>query len=885
MVSVSTMKNLKITKKLLFELLSKKGLNDEKHKNRLEYEWKEFKKYQIITHSDLMEQLKSGKKPNKKILIWYLLGFIDEDPIDEKPEPLIVPGKSPDLDIDFEDDRRQDVIAYIKRRFGENNVAQICNIVTYSIKSAFQDAARIYNVPAQEAISVSKAIDVDNWNETDEYQQYNHIFKFAENLLGQMRNFGKHAAGILITDKPVYTYVPCQYNKDDDIMLTEYSGESIQDLKLLKLDILGLSTLKIIKETIRLVKERHGIDIDINSINYDDPKVFELFGRGLTTGVFQFESASMKGYLQQLKPKNLEDLTAMNALFRPGSIPIINNYIRRRHGREKVEYEHPLMEKVLKSTYGLLIYQEEIIMLAHVASGMSLGRADMLRRYLEKWDSKFKDDVEGKKKWEKEFIDGCINRGLSKSDAEFIWNYLIRQSGYTFNKCVSGDCRIDPAGFYKNRPTIREMYKLKNDKQFAELTGLTGLHNEYNRNGYGQAYSLDEENHLITINTIVDINFAGIRPVFKIFLEDDYVIEVTSNHKFPLPSGEKKSINSGLKEGDYLFVNYKCGIGCKPVLRKIIKIEKAGKKDTYDIEMKAPHHNLSINNVITCNSHSLSYAIIAYQTAWLKTYYPVEFMCASFNSDKTPIDKLMAECKLLGIKVVYPDINKSKENFSIIDDKTIIYGLHSIKNCGVAPAKWIVEHAPYNNIDDFFNKLKADKNASRIINKRVLDSLILCGAFDSLWPNRRELYENYNDWRKKNNSVPFEQFVKKQPFDDYDKHEKLQMMRDLLDVDISGIMLEDCANKIKKLKNMLSKEYKIGIITDVTRKRDKNGNMMAFLTIRDENGSARYPLFSRQFADNARNIIKNKILVFKMGKLKDGSFCVDSISIPDLEHI
>jgi len=873
-------------RKKLYEHLKEKGIDDAKHRERLEMELKEFKKYETINHTKLIVEIDNGAEPSKRILIWYLLGYIHNDPIDKIPENIVVPGKAPDIDLDFEDAERGRVIDYIKRRFGYNNVAQVCNVVTYSIKSAFQDAARIYGIPAQKAISISKNINDDNWNQSDAYTRYPEIFKFAEHLLGQMRNYGRHAAAIIITDKPVQKYIPCQYNKDDDILLAEFTGAAIQDIKLLKLDILGLSTLKIMKDTIEHIKERHNKEISLGDIDFNDLSVFKLFSHGLTTSIFQFESPSMKGYLQKLKPKELEDIVVMNALFRPGAIPIINNYIKRKHGKEKIEYGHSVLEKVLKPTFGLLVFQEETIMIAHLASGISLGRADMLRRYMEKWNSKYKNDIKGKKKWESEFFQGCQKQGLNSKESKYIWDYLIKQTGYQFNRCVSGDCIIDADTSNKWRPTIGEMYRIKNDTKYAKETNHYPLMKRYcGKKGYGKSYSLCEDG-LLRLNNIVDIYYEGDREVFEILLEDGKKIEVTGNHNFPLPNGQKLNIDNGLKAGDHLYVNEgykKRPKGQKvnePTLRQIVSIKSVGIKDTYNIEMAAPNHTLSINGIITSNSHALSYAVIAYQTAWLKVHYPVEFMCASLNSDKTPIDKLTAECAQLGIKVLYPNINKSKIGFSIVDDRTIIYGLSSVKNCGEVPAQWITAHAPYESVTEFFTKLKDDKFGTKV-NKRVLDSLILSGAFSDLYKNTKTLFNNYNEWRKKWGKTDFETYIKGKEVEDYNDDEKSNFLQDLLSIDTSMALFEKKSKEINQLRQLLGKGYIIGIITDFVRKRDRNGNMMAFVSIRDGNGIRRYPLFARQFANNSKNLIKNKILAFKMSNMRDGDRLITSIMQPD----
>ena len=226
------------------------------------------------------------------------------------------------------------------------------------------------------------------------------MIKLAEKLEGSVRNAGIHAAGVIIAPDDITNYIPVATSKDSDLLVTQYDGKVIEDAGMLKMDFLGLKTLSIIKDALKIIKKNRGISIDLETIPLDDPETFDLYKRADTVGTFQFESNGMRKYLQDLKPTNIEDLIAMNALFRPGPMDFIPNFINRKHGREKVDYPHPLLEPVLKNTYGIMVYQEQIMQTAQIIAGFSLGKADILRRAMGK---KKMDVMRG---MQKEFVEG-----------------------------------------------------------------------------------------------------------------------------------------------------------------------------------------------------------------------------------------------------------------------------------------------------------------------------------------------------------------------------------------------------------------------------------------------------------------------------------------------
>jgi len=386
-------------------------------------------------------------------LVSYVLGITNIDPIefDLLFERFLNPERvsMPDIDIDFEDRHRQDVIDYVKRKYGERNVAQIITFGRLMSKAVVKDLGRVLGLSFAETDAITKLIppkmamdkkvhladvraavpELDLLLKTD--PRYEQMWRNAEILEGLNRAAGVHAAGVVITPGPLEEFVPLQRagGMDGDVT-TQWDGTWIDEVGLLKMDFLGLRALTIIKETQRRLAER-GIELDMEAIPRDDAKTFELFGRGQTLGVFQFESGGMCEYLRKLQPQRLDDLIAMNALYRPGPIDNIPQFIERRHGREEVRYLHPVMEKFLDLTYGVIVYQEQVMQIAQAVGGFSLGQADEMRRAM----GKKKLDVMAKMKVG--FIQGAAERQIPEKTASEIWDLLERFASYGFNKSHS----------------------------------------------------------------------------------------------------------------------------------------------------------------------------------------------------------------------------------------------------------------------------------------------------------------------------------------------------------------------------------------------------------------------------------------------------------------
>jgi DNA polymerase-3 subunit alpha len=383
----------------------------------------------------------------------YCLGITNLDPLkyDLLFERFLNPERvsMPDIDIDFDDRGRSKVIDYVVQKYGRENVCQIITFGTMGAKMAIRDVARVLGIPLSEADRIAKLIPegpkvtlAEAYEEVPELRalkqssdpQIRKLLHYAEVLEGSVRHTGVHAAGVIIAPGRLSDYVPIAIakGKDNDTVTTQYDGKWIEEFGLLKMDFLGLKTLTILNDALELIKENHGLEIDLDQIPLDDPKTFELFQRGETVAIFQFESEGMREWLRKLKPTSIDDLIAMNALYRPGPMDLIPNYIARKHGLEPVEYPHPLLEPVLKNTYGIPVYQEQVMEMARVIAGYTLGQADLLRRAMGK------KKPEEMKRHREVFREGAARlHGISVEKADEIFDMMEKFAGYGFNKSHS----------------------------------------------------------------------------------------------------------------------------------------------------------------------------------------------------------------------------------------------------------------------------------------------------------------------------------------------------------------------------------------------------------------------------------------------------------------
>lgn len=377
-------------------------------------------------------------------LVCYLTGITNLDPLkyDLLFERFLNPDRisMPDIDLDFADIRRDEVIRYVEEKYGKDHVAQIITFGTMAARAAIRDVGRVLDYPYEYCDKLAKMIPM--FSKIDEALKsvpelreiYNEdaakkILDFARKLEGVARHASTHACGVVITKEPLNEHVPLQFaSSSDRSIVSQYSLHPIEDLGLLKMDFLGLKNLTIIESAINIIKNTRGIEIDIDKIPLDDKKTYKLFQKGETTGVFQFESSGMKRYMRELKPTDFEDIIAMVALYRPGPMEWIPDYIAGKHGKKKPRYLHEKLEPILKKTYGVAIYQEQVMQMARDLAGFTMAEADVLRKAMGKKIVKLL--VEQKEK----FIDGCVKNGINSALAERIFSFIEPFAGYGFNR-------------------------------------------------------------------------------------------------------------------------------------------------------------------------------------------------------------------------------------------------------------------------------------------------------------------------------------------------------------------------------------------------------------------------------------------------------------------
>jgi DNA polymerase-3 subunit alpha len=666
-------------------------------------------------------------------LVSYALGITGIDPTRYNLifERFLNPERvsMPDIDIDFSDREREKVIRYVVDKYGKENVCQIITFGTMAARAVIRDVGRVMKmsysevdriakmIPAEPGMTLDRALGgVPELRELmDQEERYSQLISYAQTLEGLARHASTHAAGVVITPTALTDYVPLFKSNKEEIT-TQYDMKSLEAIGLLKMDFLGLRTLTVIHDVEEMLRETRGLDIDLARLPLDDSKTFQLLSRGDTVGVFQFESSGMRDYLRKLKPETLEDMTAMNALYRPGPLgsSMIDDFIHCKHGRKKSSYEHPLLEPILKETYGVIVYQEQVMRIASELAGFSLGKADLLRRAMGKKQAEVMTEQR------EEFIRGAHSRGIPEGVANTIFDKMASFAGYGFNK-----------------------------------------------------------------------------------------------------------------------------------------------------------------------SHAAGYALIAYQTAYLKAHYSKEFMAATLTSemdDSDRIVKLIEECRRMDIQVLPPDIQESFHDFRVSGEE-IRFALGAIKNVGQAPANSIVaargEGGAFTNLFDF-----CDRVDLRVVNKRVLESLIQAGALDCLEGNRAQLMSAVSpaiDYaqgrqrdRERGQTLLFEGQEAVSPLasphpqlpnlPEWHINELLAREKALLGFYVSGHPLTNYQDEVKafasiSLANLESasdgQEVSVaGIITAFKRTTDRKGQAMAFITIEDFSGSAEAILFAEPF-EKFRTLIYN----------------------------
>lgn len=668
-------------------------------------------------------------------LVAYVLGITDLDPLkyDLLFERFLNPERvnPPDIDSDFCFERRSEIIEYISEKYGHDHVCQIAAFGTMAAKAAIRDVGRVMGVPypdvdkisklvpAELGITLKRALEISPelqrmYKEEDTVKK---IIDMAIAIEGLPRHISTHAAGLVISHEPLTTYVPLHKTSEGSIS-TQFPMRTVEELGLLKMDVLGLRTLTVIGDTLDRIKETTGAEIDLSHLPLDDIETYEMLSRGESIGVFQLESSGMRQILKNLRPERFEELIALVALYRPGPLGsgMVDDFIARKHG-EKVEYPHPSLEDLLKDTYGVILYQEQVMRISSELAGFTLGQADLLRRAM----GKKKPEIIAEQK--KSFLEGAQKNNVDPEVAGTIFDLMAHFAGYGFNK-----------------------------------------------------------------------------------------------------------------------------------------------------------------------SHSAAYAVIAYQTAWLKTKYPVEFMASLLSSimdnpDKVPL--YMEECKALGIKILPPDVNQSVVDFSVKDGQ-IRFGLAAVKNVGRNAIYAIIEAreaGEFRSIQDFCERVDL-----HLINKRMIESLIKCGAFDSMGLNRRQLMSVVERCMDAGHrlqadrdlgqvslfdmvSEEFEPTITVEDMPEFPIGELLSMEREILGFYISGHPMEDYRSRIDKyishhiveLEHLNDGESVViaGIVAKVKTTVTKRKEMMATVTIEDTTGSAIVMVFPKIYPQVADLLENEKVLLVK----------------------
>ena len=714
---------------------------------RLDYELGVIKKmgfagYFLITQ-DFVNYAKDNKIPVGPgrgsavgSIVSYASGITDLDPLKYNLlfERFLNPDRisMPDIDIDFCVNGREKVIDYIKDKYGETSVAQIITFGTMKAKSSIRDVGRVMGMPYGQVdniakmipndpkMTITKAMDLNKDLKTvyDDSDTVRSLIDHSKVLEGMHRHASTHAAGIVITPGPLTDYVPLYKNPSTNDITTQADMKSVEDLGLLKMDFLGLRNLTVIDQALKIIKKRHGKEIDISALALNDEKVFNLFATGKTVGIFQFESSGMQEHLKSLKPKEFEDLIVMNSMYRPGPMGNIPEYIKRKHGEAEIRYLHPSLEEILKESCGIIVYQEQVMQIANKVGGFTLAQSDLMRKAMGK---KKKRLMAG---FKSDFVNGAIANKINEKTAIEIFELLEKFAEYGFNK-----------------------------------------------------------------------------------------------------------------------------------------------------------------------SHSAAYALIAYQTAWLKTYYPAEYYAANLSSDINDTDKvvkLIDDAKSLDVNVLMPDVKMSFPDFRVIDDKTISYGLAAIKNVGYKAAEDIAKSRDSVNYKTIFDLCTIESTA---VNKKTLESLILAGACDHLEGHRAQQYESidkvihfgqlYNKQGNKNQEslfssdgvdmeIPVPELT---DVEEWSSEACLSKEKELIGFYLSGNPLEPYESDLKDFEISTAKgkdsDLRVGgLISSSKLLFDKRNNQWAIITLERMSSKAEVFIFSDLF-NQVKDLIHENSMIFVTGKLSN----------------
>src|SRR3989454_1321831 len=777
----------------------------------------------------------------------------------------------PDMDIDFADDRRDEVIRYVADKYGRDRVAHIITFGTLGAKAAIRDVGRVLGMSYTDVDRIAKLVPGFPLNITleDAYQKsppladavkgqpaVKELWDIALALEGCTRHASVHASAVVISDDALDEHIPLYKDPKRPELITGYAMGPIEKLGLLKMDFLGLRTLTVLANTVQLIKESRGLELSLDALPLDDARTYALLSEAKTFGVFQLESSGMREALKGLRPERLEDVIAMVWLYRPGPMELIPDFIARKHGRARITYEHPAMETFTRETYGIMVYQEQIMQIASEMAGFTMGEADTLRRAMGK------KDRELMAKQREKFIAGCKERGTAPSKSERVWELMAKFAGYGFNKCLSADAMIEMAdGTRKPITAIRDGDKV-----------LT-------KDGVCAAKRMRP---------------SGVRAVGKLTLANGMAVRCTPDHPIFTQRGWVNA--EDLSETDAVAVLDVVAAADRRVAARrraaagqpgaaVVEVPvdwtfrlsftPDGAEPTYDFEVPGAHSFIA-NGVAVHNSHAAAYALVAYQTAYFKANYPVEFMAALLTSEMGDTDKIVKyidECRAMGLRVQPPDVNVSQVCFSVAGD-TIRFGLADIKNVGEAAMESILKtraaDGEFTTLEDFCVRVDL-----RLVNRRVIESLIKAGAFDGLGLPRAHLLSQCDMALESGQRQQREKAEGQGSFFDlipaaapaarpseasatgvvpeWDDDQRLAYEKEVLGFYVSGHPLARYQPLVESLgitrsgelvaKSPGSRVPLFGQVVALKETSTKSGNRMAFLTLEDMDGTVEVTIF------------------------------------------
>lgn len=853
-------------------------------RERLEYELGVIERmgypgYFLIV-SDFIEHARSrgiavgpGRGSAAGSLVAYVLGITGIDPLRYNLlfERFLNPERvsMPDMDIDFDDRRRGEVIDYVREKYGDDRVSQIITFGRMLARAVVRDVGRALGmpygevdriakmVPAALGMTLDKALELSpELKEAYEGRpEIKSLIDLARRLEGLPRHASVHAAGVVIARDPLMDHVPLQ-RMPDGTVVSQFPMNIMEELGLLKFDFLGLRTLSVIEEAARLASEAAGRPVDPYALSLDDGPTYELLGQGETAGVFQLESGGMRDTLKNLRPTCIEDIIAAVALYRPGPMENIPEFIRSKH-EGGIKYLHPLLEPILKDTYGIMVYQEQIMQVASAMAGFSLGQADILRRAV----GKKKKEVLGAQR--EVFVSGCVKQGHPKKLANELYDLIVKFANYGFNRCLPGDVRVI-------------------DYDSGEPIPLARLVAEGRRPG---VLSLGPDGKLRR-GQVTGVFTNGVKPVYRLKTASGRTIRASSTHRFLRFDGWAEL--GDLRPGDPIAVPRTLAAGSDILWDRVVAIEPDGEEETFDLTVEGDH-NFVADDLIVHNSHAAAYGYLAYITAYLKANFPVPFMAALLTSVKDNTDKVaeyIRECRRAGIPVLPPDVNESRADFTVVGGR-IRFGLAAVKNVGEGAVECIVQArergGPFTSLMDFLTRVDL-----RTVNRRAVESLVKAGALDSLGARRSQLLEvletamqraqaggrrpagqvSLFDAPAGGNGGPAIDVAPEMPLPDIEEfphHRLLALEKEVLGLYISGHPLEgreeDLAARtsvtVAGLADLTEGVAVVvgGLVAAARTVLTRNGERMSFLALEDLTGQVEVVLFPRvleRSADLAR---------------------------------